>query len=117
MRVSLLCSVASIFLAGAAFAQGEGEFPATLKGHAVLPAYTLSSFSNATPFVLHGIHSPRIMSELNLVWSSRRPSTETHKRALALIREVVQQAVAGEQAWNQALADPKSPVALPPQLS
>ena len=39
MRMSLLCSVASIFLAtGAAFAQGEGEFPATLKGHAVLPA-------------------------------------------------------------------------------
>ena len=40
MRVSLLCSVASIFLASAAFAQGEGEFPATLKGHAVLPAQT-----------------------------------------------------------------------------
>ena len=40
MRVSLFCSVASIFLAGAAFAQGEGEFPATLKGHAVLPAET-----------------------------------------------------------------------------
>jgi hypothetical protein len=41
MRMSLLCSVASIVLAtatGAAFAQGEGEFPATLKGHAVLPA-------------------------------------------------------------------------------
>src|SRR5947208_15571935 len=38
MRVSLLCSIASIFLASAAFAQGEGEFPATLKGHAVLPA-------------------------------------------------------------------------------
>src|SRR5438445_4815097 len=38
MRVSLLCSVATVFLAGAAFAQGEGEFPATLKGHAVLPA-------------------------------------------------------------------------------
>ena len=39
MRVSLLCSVASLFLtAGAAFAQGEGEFPATLTGHAVLPA-------------------------------------------------------------------------------
>ena len=38
MRVSLLCSVASVFLASAAFAQGEGEFPATLKGHAVLPA-------------------------------------------------------------------------------
>ena len=39
MRMSLLASVASIVLAtGAAFAQGEGEFPATLKGHAVLPA-------------------------------------------------------------------------------
>ena len=39
MRMSLPCSVASIVLAtGAAFAQGEGEFPATLKGHAVLPA-------------------------------------------------------------------------------
>jgi len=41
MRMSLLCSVASIVLmTGAAFAQGEGEFPATLKGHAVLPAQT-----------------------------------------------------------------------------
>src|SRR5216683_2326765 len=39
MRISLLCSVASLFLAStAAFAQGEGEFPATLAGHAVLPA-------------------------------------------------------------------------------
>ena len=41
MRMSLLCSVASVLLATtAAFAQGEGEFPATLKGHAVLPAQT-----------------------------------------------------------------------------
>ena len=33
MRISLLCSVASLFLAStAAFAQGEGEFPATLTG-------------------------------------------------------------------------------------
>ncbi|MES2195629.1 MAG: glycerophosphodiester phosphodiesterase, partial [Pseudomonadota bacterium] len=39
MRMSLLCTAVSIVLAtGAAFAQGEGEFPATLKGHAVLPA-------------------------------------------------------------------------------
>jgi hypothetical protein len=39
MRMSFLCSIASIALAsGAAFAQGEGEFPATLKGHALLPA-------------------------------------------------------------------------------
>jgi hypothetical protein len=41
MRMSLLCSVASVLLATtAAFAQGEGEFPATLRGHAVLPAQT-----------------------------------------------------------------------------
>lgn len=84
-------------------------------GHAVLPAYTLSSFSNATPFVLHGIHSPRIMSELNLVWSSRRPSTETHKRALALIREVVQQAVAGHGGADGREAPPPAAAAeLPP---
>ena len=38
MRLSLLCSVASILLAAPAFAQGEGEFPATLAGHAVMPA-------------------------------------------------------------------------------
>ena len=39
MRVSLLTSVASVLLlSSAAFAQNEGEFPATLKGHAVLPA-------------------------------------------------------------------------------
>ena len=36
MRMSLLCSVTSVFLVtGAAFAQSEGEFPATLKGHGV----------------------------------------------------------------------------------
>ncbi|NVN87941.1 MAG: esterase-like activity of phytase family protein [Rhodopseudomonas sp.] len=39
MRKSLLWSVASLLLAStAAFAQSEGEFPATLKGHAILPA-------------------------------------------------------------------------------
>ena len=42
MRMSLLWSVASVLLiSGAAFAQSEGEFPATLRGHAVLPAQTL----------------------------------------------------------------------------
>src|ERR1700716_1672550 len=40
MRLSLLCSVASVFLITGAYAQSEGEFPATLKGHAVLPAQT-----------------------------------------------------------------------------
>ena len=39
MRLSLLTSVTTAFLlTGSAFAQSEGEFPATLKGHAVLPA-------------------------------------------------------------------------------
>jgi hypothetical protein len=38
MRMSLLCSVASVFLVTGALAQSEGEFPATLTGHAVLPA-------------------------------------------------------------------------------
>ena len=51
MRVSLLCSVASIFLAGAAFAQGEGEFPATLKGHAVLPAESFIEAPADAPYV------------------------------------------------------------------
>lgn len=41
MRASLLCSVASLlFVTSAALAQGEGEFPAVLAGHAVLPAAT-----------------------------------------------------------------------------
>ena len=39
MRTSWLCSVAALILtATAASAQSEGEFPATLAGHAVLPA-------------------------------------------------------------------------------
>ena len=38
MRLSLLCSVATVLLATSAFAQDEGEFPATLTEHAVMPA-------------------------------------------------------------------------------
>ena len=39
MRSTFLCSVASlVMLSSAAFAQSEGEFPAKLAGHAVLPA-------------------------------------------------------------------------------
>jgi hypothetical protein len=42
MRSALLTSVASILmLSTAALAQGEGEFPARLAGHAVLPAKTV----------------------------------------------------------------------------
>jgi len=41
MRYSFLCSVALSFtLSTGAFAASEGEFPATLAGHAVLPAQT-----------------------------------------------------------------------------
>jgi len=58
-------------------------------GHAVLPGYTLSNFDNVEPFVVRAIHTPRIMSTLELVWSSRRPTTETQKKALDVVRKVV----------------------------
>ena len=62
-------------------------------GHAVLPRYTLSNFDNPEPFAVRSIHSPPIMSQLMLVWSSRRPTTETHKKALEVIRKVVRKAI------------------------
>lgn len=62
-------------------------------GHAVLPGYTLSNFDNADPFTVRSIHSPRIMSQLMLMWSSRRPTTETQKKALELVRGVVNDAL------------------------
>ncbi len=58
-------------------------------GHAVLPRYTLSNFDNVEPFAVRGIHQPRILSRLELVWSSRRPATATQKKALELVRQVV----------------------------
>lgn len=58
-------------------------------GHGVLPAYTVSNFDIVKPFLVRRIHTPRLMSKLELVWSSRRPTTETQKKA----REVVRQAV------------------------
>lgn len=63
-------------------------------GHAVLPGYTLSNFDNVTPFLVRKIHSPRIQSRLELVWSARRPTTETHKKALGMMRAVVAAAIA-----------------------
>lgn len=62
-------------------------------GHAVLPRYTLSNFDNPEPFAVRSIHSPPIMSQLVLVWSSRRPTTETQKKALEVIRKVVREAI------------------------
>ena len=62
-------------------------------GYAVLPAYTLSNFARPHPFVTHAIEQPTLISQLNLVWSARRPTTETHKQALAIVRRTVMQAV------------------------
>ena len=62
-------------------------------GHAVLPSYTLSNFDDPSPFTVRSIHSPRIMSELMLVRSSRRPSTETQKTAIAVVKAVLVEAM------------------------
>jgi LysR family nitrogen assimilation transcriptional regulator len=62
-------------------------------GHAVLPSYTLSNYEDPSPFELRSIHSPRIMSELMLVRSSRRPSTETQKIAIEVVKAVLVEAM------------------------
>lgn len=58
-------------------------------GHAVLPAYTLSNFENTAPFAVRKIHSPQIASRLELVCSSRRPTTATQKSALKVVKNVI----------------------------
>lgn len=58
-------------------------------GHAVLPSYTLSNFDDPSPFKVRSIHSPRIMSQLMLVRSARRPSTETQKMAIEVVKSVL----------------------------
>lgn len=62
-------------------------------GHAVLPSYTLSNFDDPAPFALRSIEGPRIMSELMLVRSARRPSTETQKTAADIVKTVVMHAM------------------------
>ncbi len=62
-------------------------------GHAVLPAYTLSNFDNVEPFAVRSIHAPRILSQLDLVWSSRRPVTATHRQAHNVVRALVSAAI------------------------
>lgn len=62
-------------------------------GHAVLPSYTLSNVEDPEPFTLRSIHSPRITSELMLVRSSRRASTDTQKMAVEVVTSVVTQAL------------------------
>ena len=63
-------------------------------GFAVLPPYTLSHVPQPHPFATHALHKPRLMSELMLVTSARRPSTGTHRQVRALVAEVVKKAIA-----------------------
>jgi len=62
-------------------------------GHAVLPSYTLSNFDSRDTFTVQSIHSPRIMSQLMLVWSARRPTTQTQRKAMDVVTRVVMQAI------------------------
>jgi hypothetical protein len=64
-----------------------------LQVQAVLPSYTLSNFDNPDPFSVQSIHSPRIMSQLMLVWSGRRPITQTQKKAMEVVTQVVLSAI------------------------
>ena len=62
-------------------------------GHAVLPRYTLSNFENTAPFAVRHIRSPRLMSRLELAWSSRRPLTATQKNALQIVRFIILESI------------------------
>jgi LysR family nitrogen assimilation transcriptional regulator len=62
-------------------------------GYAVLPAYTLSNFAKPEDFTTHRVEKPKLMSQLMLVWSARRPMTATHKAAMQLTQDVVSQAL------------------------
>ncbi len=62
-------------------------------GNAVLPSYTLSNFADPKPFTMRSIEGPRILSELVLVRSAQRPSTETQKIASDIVKSVVLQAM------------------------
>jgi LysR family nitrogen assimilation transcriptional regulator len=89
-------------------------------GYAVLPAYTLSNFAKPEDFTTHRIEKPKLMSQLMLVWSARRPMTATHKAAMQLTQDVVSQALAAvkvhqlsslpppESALSQSLPEPTS---------
>jgi LysR family nitrogen assimilation transcriptional regulator len=39
------------------------------------------------------IEKPKLMSQLMLVWSVRRPMTATHKEAMQLTQDIVQKAL------------------------
>ena len=66
-------------------------------GHAVLPSYTLfgnyDNFDDPPPFTVRSITQPRIMSQLMLVRAARRPSTETQKKAIEVVKSVLMDAM------------------------
>ena len=62
-------------------------------GHAVLPAYTLRNFASLHPYTTRSIVQPRLLSQLALVGSARRPATETHQEAIRITRKVVLTAI------------------------
>ena len=55
--------------------------------------YTLSNFAKPEDFTTHRVEKPKLMSQLMLVWSARRPMTATHKATMALTHDVVSQAL------------------------
>jgi len=62
-------------------------------GYAVLPAYTLHNFAKLEDFTTHRVEKPKLMSQLMLVWSARRPMTATHKAAMQITNTEVTQAL------------------------
>jgi LysR family nitrogen assimilation transcriptional regulator len=62
-------------------------------GFAVLPPYTLSNFQKPHSLSTHKVFSPQLMSELMLVTSALRPSTETHKETQILVAAVVKKSI------------------------
>lgn len=62
-------------------------------GFAVLPPYTLSGLVQPHPFSMHAIAQPKLHSELVLVSSARRPSTETHKAVRELLAQTLVETV------------------------
>ncbi len=58
-------------------------------GHAVLPSYTLSNFDDPKPFTVRHITEPPLISQLMLARAARRPTTETQKIALDVVRSVL----------------------------
>jgi LysR family transcriptional regulator, nitrogen assimilation regulatory protein len=62
-------------------------------GYAVLPAYTLKTFASPQDFTTHAIEKPKLLSQLMMVWSARRPMTATHQAAMQMTQKVISQAL------------------------